>query len=399
MSTTATERARRLMAERGLDALVAYGGANFGYLTGFQNYFDNPAASIAVLPADPDVPPFILVANWVADAAAAASTFGDIVSFPLWLEIADIEDFRAGTAVRRPKPLRYDVEGNVRLLAEELRRRNLAAGRIGIELNLVSAQVFGMLAAALPEVAWVGASDLFFELRRLKSPQEIAMLAEATRFAEAGLLRLAETPITGLDVAGLKLVYDLACIERARQNPDCGFQGTRVTASIGAVVSPTVSGGPHVSADNLVFFDCGASIRGYGSDTGRTLTLREPTREARHIMDALRRGMDAAFALVKPGARMCDIFEAGQNAVRAAGLDWYTRGHIGHAMGLGMGEMPPFLAPGETRALEPGMVMALETPLYLRGLGGFQIEECFVVTETGYELLTTLPRDFLRATA
>jgi Xaa-Pro aminopeptidase len=154
-----------------------------------------------------------------------------------------------------------------------------------------------------------------------------------------------------------------------------------------------------VSADDLVFFDCGASIRGYGSDTGRTLTLCEPTREARQIMDALRRGMDAAFALVNPGARMCDIFEAGQNAVRAAGLDWYTRGHIGHAMGLGMGEMPPFLAPGETRVLEPGMVMALETPLYLRGLGGFQIEECFVVTDTGYEPMTSLPRDFLRATA
>ena len=90
-------------------------------------------------------------------------------------------------------------------------------------------------------------------------------------------------------------------------------------------------------------------------------------------MDAINTGMDAAFALVKPGARMCDIFTAGQEAIRAVkGMDWYTRGHIGHAMGLGMGEMPPFLAPSETRPLEPGMVIALETPLYMRGLGGFK---------------------------
>jgi Xaa-Pro aminopeptidase len=67
-------------------------------------------------------------------------------------------------------------------------------------------------------------------------------------------------------------------------------------------------------------------------------------------------------------------------------------------MGLGMGEMPPFIAPKETRPLEPGMVMALETPLYMRGLGGFQIEECFIVTETGYDVMTSLPRDFLQAT-
>ena len=109
--------------------------------------------------------------------------------------------------------------------------------------------------------------------------------------------------------------------------------------------------GPRVAAGDLVFFDCGASVQGYGSDTGRTLTLAPPSDEARRIMDALKPGMEAAFALVRPGARMCDIFHAGQNAVRNSGIPWYTRGHIGHAMGLGMGEM----APAETRVLEPGM--------------------------------------------
>jgi Xaa-Pro aminopeptidase len=40
-------------------------------------------------------------------------------------------------------------------------------------------------------------------------------------------------------------------------------------------------------------------------------------------------------------------------------------------------------------------VLAIETPLYVRGLGGFQIEECVVVTANGYELLTTLPRSVI----
>jgi Xaa-Pro dipeptidase len=399
MIETVADRARRLLQERDLDAVIAYGGVNFGVLTGFQNYFDNPAASMTVLPADPAVPSFAIVANWVADAARAAANVKDIVTFPLWLEIADIEAHRAGMAVRTEKPVRYDVDGNIRLLARELAQRGLARARIGLELNLVSAQVFDMLRQHLPGVIWVAGADLFFELRALKSPDEIAMLSEATRFAEDGLRRLTQTSLTGLDASGLKLIYDQACIERARAHPDCGFQGTRVTASIGANISPTLSGGPRVGQGDLVFFDCGASIRGFGSDTGRTLVLQDPTPEAQRIMEALRRGMDAAFELVKPGARMCDIFHAGQNAVRAAGLDWYTRGHIGHAMGLGMGEMPPFLSPNETRPLEPGMVMALETPLYMRGLGGFQIEECFIVTGSGYELMTSLPRNFLRATA
>lgn len=83
--------------------------------------------------------------------------------------------------------------------------------------------------------------------------------------------------------------------------------------------------------------------------------------------------------------------------MRAQGLPWYTRGHIGHAMGLGMGEIAPYLSPVEHRPLEPGMVIALETPLYIRGLGGFQVEDCYVITRTGAEKFTTLPRDFLLA--
>ncbi len=390
------DRARALMEARGLDAVIAYGGPNFYYLTGFQNYFDYPATSWAVLPRDAQITPFIIVANWVADAARAASAFQEMYTFPLQLEVVDAEAIRSGTASRQAKPTRYDAEGIIRLLADGLSARGLAKGTIGLELNLVSAQVFDWMKRHLPEASWRSAPDLFVELRGIKTPEEVEYIREATRYAEHGLKTLASEKLVGLDVSGLKLIYDEACIARAKANPESGFQGTRVTASVGGVTSPVLTGGPRVQGGDLVFFDCGASVRGYGSDTGRTLTLSEPSREMRKIMDALRAGMDAAFALVGPGARMCDIFNAGQETVRASGLDWYTRGHIGHAMGLGMGEIPPFISAQEQRPLEVGMVMAIETPLYVRGLGGFQIEECFVVTARGYDCLTTLPRDFMK---
>lgn len=398
MSELIVRRLKALMAARGIDAALAYGGANFMLSTGFQNYFDNPAASMALIPASDDARSLMIVSNWTAEAGRAAATIDEIESFPLWLEIANVEDIRNGTAGRSDKPTRYDPEANIQRLANAILARGWGRGTIAVEMALISAQVFDWLRKKLPDVTFVNGADLFFEARKIKSDSEVEMLREATRYAEGGLKRIAETPITGFDVARLKLIFDTFCIERATANPESGFQGTRVTASIGEDISPTVIGGAKASSDKLVFFDCGASIRGYGSDTGRTLTLSQPSDEARKIMDALRRGMDAAFALVKPGARLADIFYAGQDAVRASGLDWYSRGHIGHAMGIGMGEMPPFIGPKDNSVLEAGMVMALETPLYIRGLGGFQIEECFVVTETGYDLLTTLPRDFLPAT-
>ncbi|MDX5627161.1 MULTISPECIES: M24 family metallopeptidase [unclassified Brenneria] len=392
------QRFRHLMAAAELDAVIAWGGANFHYMTGYQNYFDNPGGSIALLPADPAQKGMVLVASWVEESAKENISIADVRTYPLWLEIADIDEIRSGRASRQPKPSpRFDIARNMTTLAEAVNASGLGHGRIGIEMNLVSAAAFALLRARLPHATFVECGGLFTDLRAIKSPFEIACLQEATRFAEAGLLAVASTPLRGLDTQGLKMIYDNACAERAARMPDAGFMATRVTASIGVDISPTLTGGARITGNESVFFDCAASIRGYGSDTGRTLIFHPPTDEMRRIMDAVCAGMDAGIALLRPGTAMCEIFHAGQNAVRKAGLDWYTRGHIGHTIGLGMGEQAPYLSPNETRALEAGMVIALETPLYIKGLGGFQVEECFVITDTGHEKITSLPRDFITA--
>ncbi|WP_321897034.1 Xaa-Pro peptidase family protein [Burkholderia cepacia] len=390
------KRARDLLGKNGLDAVIAYGGANFYYLTGFQNYFDNPAGSMALLPADESIEPWMLVGDWMLQAATPFR-FGELVTFPMWMEIVDLEQLRTQVPVRSGRPVRFDVEANIRRLADAIKARGLVRGRIGIELSVVSVSVFEMLRKHLPDVTWDNSLPVLFEMRAYKTTQEIDYLRQATRLTEDAMLAVVAEPIEGCSINDLKLRYEAACNVLARQASLAGFQGTRVTASIGADVSPVLAGGPVATADDLVFFDVGSSIFGYGSDTGRTLTSTKPAQEARDMLDAVRAGLEAAFELVRPGSRMCDVFHAGQDAVRKRGMQWFTRGHVGHTMGLGMGEMPPFLAPKEMRPLEPGMVMALEIPLYVRGLGGFQIEECFVVTGTGYDLLTSLPRDFLTA--
>jgi Xaa-Pro aminopeptidase len=42
--------------------------------------------------------------------------------------------------------------------------------------------------------------------------------------------------------------------------------------------------------------------------------------------------------------------------------------------------------------IEPGMVLAFETPFYVDGEGGFIIEDQFVITETGAVPAWGLPR-------
>ena len=46
-------------------------------------------------------------------------------------------------------------------------------------------------------------------------------------------------------------------------------------------------------------------------------------------------------------------------------------------------------------AIEPGMVLAFETPFYAKGIGALTIEDQILVTESGVDVMTDMPREML----
>src|SRR3712207_6094236 len=89
---------------------------------------------------------------------------------------------------------------------------------------------------------------------------------------------------------------------------------------------------------------------------------------------------------------MREVWRVGIEAMRQAGFANYSRGHLGHSVGLAPNyEEPPFIAPAERRRLVPGMVISLELPYALVGIGGFQFERMLLVTPDGNEPLDRLP--------
>jgi Xaa-Pro dipeptidase len=88
------------------------------------------------------------------------------------------------------------------------------------------------------------------------------------------------------------------------------------------------------------------------------------------------------------------MFEAAVRVPPTRGIPEYRRHHIGHGLGLSSHERP-FLAPWNQAALQEGMVLCVETPYYLWGVGGFAPEDQLVVTKDGYELMTTPQRELI----
>jgi Xaa-Pro aminopeptidase len=69
-------------------------------------------------------------------------------------------------------------------------------------------------------------------------------------------------------------------------------------------------------------------------------------------------------------------------------------GHsLGHGIGLNVHEQPR-LAMDQDRPLRPGMVVTVEPGIYLPDWGGVRIEDDVLVTRTGHEVLSSVPKEW-----
>lgn len=389
------ERVRREMTEAGLDALLPFSVDNVRYLTGHAPA--NPKLKgifSALFCADPALPPAFVVGQFEEHWARARSVFPEIHTVQLWVEIDDLQALEEGTTTVREKPVQFSLEQAIGMIRSLLDDRGLHGKKIGTERGMLPSALLAALEAGLPDIHWVDATELFEDLRAIKTPGEIAALRRATQLAELGTRAIfLDSDPRGKTVSQLRLEWELAVLGAVHDDPGSeGFEASRVYISTGGGIGPSVARNEtRVAEGDVIWIDCGVQLDGLASDIGYTFSVGEPDATTRRVVDALMDGSQAGLELIKPGSAMGDVFRATEGAVRKHGLPTYTRGHHGHAVGIGIGEQAPYVTGGEPRPLLPGMVMAFERPYYVRGLGGFQFEDNYVVTESGIEIFNTLP--------
>jgi Xaa-Pro aminopeptidase len=152
-----------------------------------------------------------------------------------------------------------------------------------------------------------------------------------------------------------------------------------------------------ISGD-LVVLDFGGVLDGYCCDLTRTVSVGAPSAESRRVHAAVHEAQRAAIAAVKPGVAATDVDLAARNVLEQHALAEAFGHGTGHGLGLEIHEEPRITRPRaniEPVRLEPGMVFTIEPGVYLAGWGGVRIEDDVLVTETGCEVLTTVPYDLV----
>jgi Xaa-Pro aminopeptidase len=147
---------------------------------------------------------------------------------------------------------------------------------------------------------------------------------------------------------------------------------------------------------DLVVLDFGGILDGYCCDLTRMAAVGTPSPEARRLYDAVREAHQAAIDVVRPGVPASSVDAAAREILVARGLGEAFGHGTGHGLGLEVHEEPRVGRPrsdAQDTRLAPGMVFTIEPGAYVPGFGGVRIEDDVLVTESGSEVLTSVPRD------
>jgi Xaa-Pro dipeptidase len=388
-------RAARLMAEQELSALVLCQPETITYAAGafpgVATFWRRAGAAFLIVPADASAPLTAIVGDLQAASFAAQSAIADVRSHRIWVETGRYPFVADQQSKRRSRPQQYDFGAALGLLSDALREKGCKGARVGLELGFVPAADAPAF-EALP-FDWHDCTRLVERLRAIKCPAEIGMLRNAAEFAASGIAALATAMTAGMDQQHMTEIWrDAAHQSAVRRGMSPPQSSWAYIAVAGDGFAP---GGPAKPGD-IIKIDVGCVINGYSSDGGRTAVLGSPSADAQRVFDALHRAFDAGSALLRPGMPLNDIHRATATAMWDQGFESYGRGHFGHGVGASIwSEEWPFISAESDAVLEPGMVMAFETPWYIDGLGGFIIEDQVLITETGCEVMAPSPRGLI----
>jgi len=263
-----------------------------------------------------------------------------------------------------------------------------AGPRVGVD-DGVPLSVHRDLAAQLAPRELVSAAELPLAARGVKDDYELERMRRANRIAEDAIHAALASAGVGASEREILCALRSHMVEHDAR-PMLGSVGV---GERGALVD-TVATDRAVRAGEAIRFDVGCVVEGYHSDLSRIAVFGEPDGWLRETYAALLAGERAAIALAAPGVRPSELYEAAVAATREAGLSDYDRSHCGHGIGLNIYE-PPLVAPGHDEPLRAGQTLCLETPYYVLGRAGVQVEDAVVVTDDGAVRLGAAAQDLI----
>lgn len=366
-------RAANAIADHKLDALLVFKQESMYWLTGYDT-FGFSMFQCLVLTSDGRV----ALLTRAPDYGTARYT-------------SDIDDVRIWVDVEGMNPAM-----DLRAMLTDL---GLEGARLGIELDSygLTASNWRMLEAQLDGfAAWEDASTIVQELRRTKSPAELAYVRRAAELADD-----AWDEATRLSAAGVNDAEILSAMQSAVLSGGGDYAGNEmiIGSGPGALMVRYTSGRRALDPDDQLTLEwCGVQRR-YHAAMMRTILVGEPDPRQVHMHEATRQALRACEATIRPGATMDEIFRAHADVLDEHG---YRSSRL-NACGYGMGAVYapiwvdwPMLYEGNPLTVDANQVLFLHMILLdHENQLAMTLGHSVVVTEDGCERLSRSSLDLV----
>jgi Xaa-Pro dipeptidase len=341
------DKARRLMAEQKMDALMLCSGTSLVYFTNIR-WSGGERLFAAIIPAKGE--PFFVCPAFEEDRAREQIALG-----PFGGGKADVRTW-------------HEDANPYRVVAQGLRDRGISTGRIGMEETVMFVFSDGVATAA-PGMTVVSGTPVTAGCRMIKDAHELELMELASSVTlQDDFARLVATAHARLGFPG-----------------GAGVQVGEFSALPHGSITPQT-----IREGTILLIDGGCNIEGYQSDLSRTFVLGKATDRMKRIFDIERKAQDAALAAAKPGVPCEAVDAAARKVIVDAGFgpDYtYFTHRVGHGIGMDWHEWP-YLVRGNKTPLAPGMTFSDEPGIYIRGEFGVRLEDDMVITENGARLFT-----------
>ena len=360
------EKAKRLMGEQKIDAIILAGGTSLNYFTGIR-WGNSERLFAVVIPKVGN--PYIVT--------------------PAFEEDRTREQLVGGPMAHTDVSVYQEDESPFEKVAQGLKDRGIATGRIGVEetTKFVFADSVG---GAAPALHVTSASPITAGCRMIKDSHEVELMrlaCQATLKCYEAVFLALQPGMTQNQVSGLVN----AAYGRLGFPGFASVQVGEYTALPHGSITPQT-----IREGTIIMIDDGCTVEGYQSDITRTFVLGKATDKMKKVFDIVHQAQTAALKAAKPGVPLESIDAAGRKVVVDAGygpgFKYFTH-RLGHGMGMDGHEWPYLVKNnmyGWEKALkaQPGMVFSDEPGIYIKGEFGVRLEDDMHITADGAELFT-----------
>jgi len=376
------ERARKLIADNGLDALLITEPNNYTYFSGGHRDFSFSRPMVMVLPREKD--PVVMVHD-LFDASQHRES---------WVE--DIRSYSSisGFPVELLKNVCSDLGINAGRIGAELGREQ----RLGLPYN-----DFVKITKELPNAQFIDASDILWELRMIKSEAEIDYLRKACEISSRAFEKCFKKLRPGMsEKEATKILYD-ATVEEGGSSVWVVINSGPYNYDSGFLPHP---GNYTLEKGNMLWFDTGCHYNGYASDFSRMAAIGDPSDEQKKMYEIVDSVTRKCVEAIRPGIKASDLSRLCNTEFEKAGIkEIWGEGdcsspqsnkaqRIGHGIGMATTE-PPHIALFDHTEIKAGMVITIE-PTVVTNYGHFNIEADVLVVEDSYDVLSVASRELIK---